>query len=142
MKAEAIHLDDDVIALLEGGGLPTSDISTGRRIRLFGFREDGRLVGVVGVEDYGTDGMLRSLAVAQDRRNCGYGISLVSCAESDAVSRGIRRLYLLTTSASAFFARLGYEAIPRSKAPGAIAATPQFASLCPASSMFMCKVLG
>jgi amino-acid N-acetyltransferase len=69
------------------------------------------------------------------------GVSLVSGAETWAAGQGVKILYLLTTTAAGFFARLGYVAAPRSAAPAAIAATAQFAGLCPASSTFMCKVL-
>lgn len=66
---------------------------------------------------------------------------LVSNAETWAAAQGVKTLYLLTTTAVAFFVRLGYEVISRSEAPLAIAATGQFAALCPASSTFMRKVL-
>jgi amino-acid N-acetyltransferase len=66
---------------------------------------------------------------------------LVSDAEAWATERGIKTLYLLTTTAAQFFSRLGYEAIPRSEAAAAIAATAQFSDLCPASSTLMRKVL-
>ena len=85
--------------------------------------------------------MLRSLAVEPEHRNSGLGISLVSDAETWAAERGVETLYLLTTTAAQFFARLGYEAVPRFEAPAAIAATAQFSGLCPASSTFMRKVL-
>ena len=55
--------------------------------------------------------------------------------------QGIKTLYLLTTTAAQFFAKRGYEAVPRSEAPAAIAATAQFSDLCPASSAFMRKAL-
>lgn len=68
-------------------------------------------------------------------------MTLVSNAETKAAEQGVESLYLLTTTAAQFFARLGYEAVPRSEAPAVIAATAQFSELCPASSTFMRKVL-
>jgi amino-acid N-acetyltransferase len=50
-------------------------------------------------------------------------------------------LYLLTTTADAFFRRLGYEQTARELAPPAIKATREFSSLCPSSSIFMVKQL-
>jgi amino-acid N-acetyltransferase len=79
--------------------------------------------------------------VADNHRGGGHGKALVSHAEAWASQHGVEALYLLTTTAAEFFARLGYVAIPRSEAPAAIAATAQFASLCPSSSTFMRKVL-
>lgn len=141
MSAEIISLSSEVEALLAEAQLPTSDIWISRSLNLLGVREDGRLVGVVGIEHYGQIGLLRSLAVAERRRNSGFGASLVSNAEAWAAAHGIRTLYLLTTTAAEFFARLGYVVIPRSEAPAAIAETAQFSDLCPASSTFMRKVL-
>ena len=112
-----------------------------RSLKLLGIRDGGRLVGVVGVELYGSDGLLRSLAVAPAHRNSGLGATLVSNAETWAAEQGVEILYLLTTTAAQFFARRGYEAVPRSEAPDAIAATAQFSDICPASSTFMRKVL-
>jgi len=141
MRAEPISLNTEVEALLTEASLPVSDLPNCRSLNLLGMREGGRLVGVVGIEVYGALGLLRSLAVAQDRRNAGIGLGLVSNAETWAAERGVKTLYLLTTTAAEFFARLGYEVVPRAEAPAAIAATAQFADLCPASSTFMRKVL-
>ncbi len=141
MRAETINLNTEVEALLADAQLPVADLSSSRSLGLLGFRERGRLVGVVGVELYGSVGMLRSLVVARAHRNTGLGMTLVSNAETKAAEQGVESLYLLTTTAAQFFARLGYEAVPRSEAPAAIAATAQFSELCPASSTFMRKVL-
>lgn len=141
MRAEPISLNKEVEALLTDTGLPVSDLQDSRSLYLFGLRLDGRLVGVVGIEVYGAVGLLRSLAVAEAHRSAGHGRALVAHAETWASEQGVKTLYLLTTTAAAFFARLGYEAIPRSEAPAAIAATSQFAGLCPSSSTFMRKVL-
>lgn len=141
MRAETINLNTEVEALLADAQLPVADLSSSRSLGLLGFRERGRLVGVVGVELYGSVGMLRSLVVAPAHRNTGLGMTLVSNAETKAAEQGVESLYLLTTTAAQFFARLGYEAVPRSEAPAAIAATAQFSELCPASSTFMRKVL-
>lgn len=141
MPVETISLSREVEALLTEAQLPVSDLSSSRSLQLFGVREGGELVGVVGVEVYGEVGLLRSLAVNSARSNAGLGTSLVSNAETWAAGRGVRTLYLLTTTAARFFARRGYEVATRSEAPAAIAATSQFKDLCPASSTLMRKVL-
>lgn len=141
MRVEAVGLDQEVEALLTEAELPVSDLGNHRGLNLLGVRESGRLIGVVGIEVYGDVGLLRSLAVAPDHRRAGLGAGLVSSAETWAAERGVRTLYLLTTTAAEFFANRGYETVPRSEAPVAIAATAQFAGLCPASSTFMRKVL-
>jgi amino-acid N-acetyltransferase len=67
------------------------------------------------------------------------GSALVEHVEQYAGSRSVRSIYLLTTTAETFFKRLGYERVERSQAPSAIERTREFASLCPASSVFMVK---
>jgi amino-acid N-acetyltransferase len=54
-----------------------------------------------------------------------------------ARANGIRDLWLLTTSAEAFFAKHGFEKADRSAAPPAIAETSQFRDLCPATAALM-----
>lgn len=140
MQIEPIGVDREVETILTEARLPVADLADGG-VSLFGVRDDGRLVAVVGVERYGEVGLLRSLAVVPARRAAGLGAALVACAERWAVERGVKALYLLTTTAAGFFAGRGYAAVPRSAAPAAIAATALFAGLCPASSTFMRKRL-
>ena len=141
MSAENVSLTAEVEALIGEAKLPVSYLASSPCLTLLGIRNGGRLVGVVGIEAYGSVGLLRSLAVEPAHRNSGIGTSLVSGAEAWAAEQGIEILYLLTTTAAVFFARRGHEAVPRSAAPAAIAETAQFRDLCPASSTLMCKVL-
>ena len=129
------------VALLEAQGLPVSDI-TGEHLQHFFFvGSDGSPTGLVGLELYGTDALLRSLVVAVNARGKGLGSKLIDHAEQYAASKGVRSIYLLTTTAEALFKRLGYERIERSNAPPSIERTREFAGLCPASSAFMSKQL-
>jgi amino-acid N-acetyltransferase len=126
-------------ALLEASGLPVSDLTS--EIQLLGEWYEGGLVGVIGLEVRGATALLRSLAVATTRRGSGRGSGLVSAAERLAIASGIRELYLLTTTAESFFARRGYQRLPREAAPDGIRRTVEFSSICPTSSAFMRKVL-
>jgi amino-acid N-acetyltransferase len=127
------------VALLQAQGLPVSDI-TGEHLEHFFFvGSDGSPTGLVGLELYGADALLRSLVVAENARGKGWGSTLIDHAEQYAASKGVRSIYLLTTTAEAFFKRLGYERIERSDAPPSIERTREFAGLCPASSAFMSK---
>lgn len=141
MNTELINLDAEVETLLLQAGLPVSDLSGKASLNLLGTRQDGQLLAVVGIEACGTKGLLRSLAVAPASRGTGLGQRLVADAERWAATRGITTLYLLTTTAEAFFVRLGYKTISRDQAPTSIAATAEFRELCPAASAFMRKVL-
>ncbi len=118
--------------LLVAADLPTDDIED-PSITFLGVREDGTLLGVVGLQQCGDASLLRSLAVRSDARTRGLGRALTeqACALADG------EVYLLTTSAAAYFPRLGFRAISRDAAPPAIRATAQFAALCPASAVVM-----
>lgn len=131
-----------VVPLLSACGLPVEDIGPGTAIVFLGVRRGSAPVAVVGLEPCGTACLLCSLAVAPRARQAGLGAALVARAEAEAVSRGMRSLYLLTTNAAGFFDRLGYRVADRSEAPPSIRATAQFSTLCPASSTFMAKTLG
>lgn len=130
---------DEVKALLTANGLPVSDLTA--EVHLLGGRLDGRLVGVVGLEACGEVGLLRSLAVETAHRGGGLGSELVAAVEQLASDRGIAGLYLLTTTAEPWFARRGYQRLPREAAPDGIRSTAEFSSICPASSAFMRKPL-
>ena len=134
-----IPVDDTARAFLRAAGLPVDDLVAPVAVQLFGVFDGDALVGVVGLERAGDAALLRSLAVVDARRGAGYGRALVAFAEREAAAQGVRCLYLLTTTAADFFDRLGYRRIARNEVPRAIAATPQFAMLCPASSTCMAK---
>jgi amino-acid N-acetyltransferase len=129
------------VALLQEQELPVWDITDEHLEHFFFVGADGSPTGLVGLEIYGADALLRSLVVAANARNKGLGSALVEHAEQYAGSKSVRSIYLLTTTAEAFFKRLGYARIDRSQAPFSIERTREFASLCPASSAFMVKSL-
>jgi amino-acid N-acetyltransferase len=127
------------VALLQAQGLPFSDITVDHLEHFFFIEAHGSPTGLVGVEIYGTDALLRSLVIAEEARNQGLGSALVRHAEDYAAARQIRVMYLLTTTAENFFQRRGYQRVDRTQAPGSIRSTPEFAGLCPANSAFMSK---
>lgn len=122
--------------LLLSVGLPAEDVATGSQEYVLA--HDGpRLVGTVGLEVVGTDCLLRSLAVAPEWRGRGLAAALHERALELARARGVRTLYLLTTTAEAYAARRGFERIARSEVPMGVLCLPQFQALCPASAACM-----
>ena len=101
----------------------------------------GTVIGVVGVEVVGKVGLLRSLAVQDSARRQGLGRQLCDAAEDFSRDHGVSALYLLTTTAEAFFTACGYRPSQREVAPPQIRSTQQFNDLCPASSTLMEKML-
>ena len=130
----------DLIAALEAVGLPMDDVYEPGR-RFYRFEDDAGLIGYGGLEHAGPAILIRSITVIDGRRNAGLGAEILSWLEAEAARLQATGLYLLTTSATAFFQRHGYAALPRSAAPPAIAASRQFSTLCPASASFMFKEL-
>ncbi|MBK1968897.1 GNAT family N-acetyltransferase [Brevundimonas diminuta] len=130
----------DLIVALEAAGLPTDDLQEPGR-RFYRFEDDAGLIGYGGLEQIGPDVLIRSMVVVDARRGGGLGAEVLSWLEASAAEQKATALYLLTTSATSFFQRHGYTALPRSAAPPAIAASRQFSALCPASAAFMFKEL-
>lgn len=126
--------------LLARNDLPTAGLHDGDG-RFFVARDGDDRIGVGGVEQCGTDGLLRSVVVEASVRGEGYGVALCRALEAEARAAGIERLYLLTTTAAEFFAGRGYAEMPREDAPEAIRATTEFAELCPSSATCMRKSL-
>jgi arsenate reductase len=77
--------------------------------------------------------------VVPARRRQGVGYRIVELLLMNASSRSVRRAFLLTTDAQAYFGGLGFAPDDRKHAhkhaPSAILATRQAARLCPASAV-------
>jgi amino-acid N-acetyltransferase len=127
--------------LLAAADLPIADLSDEQLKEFFFCGPGAAPSALVGLEIYGTAALLRSLVVDSSLRSTGLGSALVRRAELHAAERGVRALYLLTTTAEPFFERLGYRRVDRRDAPLSIQSTREFADLCPASSTFMIKPL-
>jgi amino-acid N-acetyltransferase len=80
---------------------------------------------------------LRSVAVAPGERGRGTGIALVGDRLAAAQTAGLASVYLLTTTAAPLFRRFGFADADRASAPGALAASPEFAALCPSTATCM-----
>jgi len=139
---QRIVFGQEVQALLTECELPTDDLNGSSDVLLFGSFADADLIGVVGLEIYGPNALLRSLAVTTAARGTGLGVALLEYAENYAQANGVTSIWLLTTTAAEFFENRGYVHASRSSAPESIVATKQFAGLCPSSSAFMIKIRG
>jgi amino-acid N-acetyltransferase len=103
--------------------------------------DQGQLAGSVGLERYGPDGLLRSLAVHPDYRCRGLGAHLTRRALREAHRLGLRRVILLTETASEYFLRFQFRRVPRQQAPPAVQASVEFASVCPQTAICMERCL-
>lgn len=125
--------------LVSAAGLPVEDLTADNLAFVAALGND--VVGVIGLEDFGHVGLLRSLVVAADSRTAGLGHDLVAALEKSAREREMGELWLLTTDADPFFSQLGYQIRGRNSAPEAIRGTAEFIELCPGDAFLMCKPL-
>jgi amino-acid N-acetyltransferase len=101
-------------------------------------RTDKRIVGVVGLEHCCQEyALLRSTAVEPEWRGTGLGRRLVTQAIATAESRGIKALYLLTTTAERYFPTFGFVKTDRESVPDEVKQTVEFREACPSSATVM-----
>jgi amino-acid N-acetyltransferase len=143
IRVSAFRAEDrpEILAMLDMHQLPTTDVTPKMLADFLIARQDGVMVGVVGLERHAKMGLLRSLVVDKGLRGTGLGKRLLFAMENRALGRGVKQLYLLTTTAEEFFLYMGYRPLDRLDAPFGIRHSPQFRDLCPASATFMTKVL-
>lgn len=132
---------EDVKRLLEKNDLPTNDLSDLALDHFYACGERGDPKGIIGLEVYGSEGLLRSFAVSNDSQGHGYGAALLSKLEQHSENIGIYNLYLLTTTAELYFQKKGFKIISRQLAPESIRSTKEFSGLCPESATFMHKAI-
>ena len=125
-------------ALLVASSLPLAGVA-GALGSFLVAEYDGAIVGVVGVEECCDYGLLRSTAVDAAWRSRGLGRRLVERAIASAESKGLRALYLLTTTAEHYFPSFGFAPTTRDDVPEVVRETVEFRSACPASAVVMVR---
>ena len=143
IRVTAFRSEDraEVEAMLQMSELSTVDLTPKMLADFLVARQDGVLVGVVGLERHVKAGLLRSVVVDKSLRGTGMGKRLVFAMEDRARGRGLKQLYLLTNTAEEFFLVMGYRPLDRLDAPPGIRNSQQFRDLCPSSATFMTKTL-
>jgi N-acetylglutamate synthase-like GNAT family acetyltransferase len=136
------HDVKDALDLLRRLGLPETDVAERWGHYFVVHEDDGRVVGVGGLEIHGDDGLLRSVAVNVDYRRQGLGASLVEAAIERAKRLELRSVYLLTTDARDYFARQGFAPCPREEAPPAIRESWEYTTGCPSTAVLMKREVG
>ena len=124
---------------MSDAGLPVEDMTIDHLALIA--EQNGSISGLIGLEQIGAHGLLRSLVVENKCRSSGLGKTLVHALERLAIDRNVTELWLLTIDADAWFARLGYTTQAREFAPSEIQQTREFASLCPGDAVLMMKKL-
>jgi len=130
------NYQESIARLLKKNDLPFSDIVESQ-IDFIVVKNDQQMIGCIGIEKYGTEGLLRSFAVNPAYRKKGYGSELYNRLLKYAVQHEIKILHLLTTTAKEYFIQKGFSVQNRSFAPEIIQNTREFKSLCPSTSFYM-----
>ena len=129
-----------VLAMLEKAGLPREGVASHFSDFLVARRE-GRIVGAIGLERYGSIGLLRSAVVEPGLQRSGIGSLLVDGLFHASRDAGISRLILLTETAEEYFRRKGFSRIDAREVSGPITSSAEFTGACPVSAVCMEKWL-
>lgn len=135
---QATSTDSEIIrAILESQKLPTETVGT--TITDFYLTvENEAIVGVAGFEYYGEDVLLRSVAVPTSLQKKRIGSQLVDWMISLAEQKSLKRIVLLTETASKFFSKKGFVPVERSTIINAeMKKSSQFGSCCCSSAACM-----
>jgi amino-acid N-acetyltransferase len=142
MVIEAASLQDlsEVRTLLERHRLPLDGVDELGDTMIVA-KDDSHVVGVAALELYADGALLRSVAVDSAVQGQRLGHRLAEAALQMAQARAVQSVFLLTTTADRFSARLGFEHIMRDDGPPSVQASVEFRSACPASAVVMRKRL-
>jgi amino-acid N-acetyltransferase len=124
-------------SLLESQRLPVDTVGT-TLTEFYLALENEVIAGVAGFEYYGKDALLRSVAVPASLQKKQIGSHLVDWMLSLAKQKGVKRIVLLTETASQFFARKGFITVDRSSIENeTMKKSPQFCGGCCSSASCM-----
>jgi len=120
---------DAIRTLLASEELDFSPVEDEDLVSFLVLRNENGFVGCVSLEVFGEEAILSSLAVDKDARGGGYGWMLADAVVQTAKKRGVKRIYLLTETASDFFAaKLGFRVVDLSTVAPAVAEAKTFRS--------------
>ena len=130
-----------VLSILRDGRLPADGVEDRFPVGYIVAEAGGSVIAVGGLEMYGSFGLLRSVAVAPEWQGQGIGKALTERLLELARYMGLKAIYLLTTTAQAFFEGKGFQRIDRKDVPAEVRASIEFAKSCPTSAICMFRKL-
>jgi amino-acid N-acetyltransferase len=129
-----------ILRLLSASSLPTDGVMDHIDTALIA-RFDDHVVGCAALEIYPDGALLRSVAVDGAHHRQGIGSAVTRAALDLAKRLGIAEVYLLTTTAEAFFPKFGFNRIARDQMPPGVQTSVEFRSACPSSATVMRTIL-
>jgi arsenate reductase (thioredoxin) len=130
----------EVRSLLEGCGLPTDDLNP-KRVEFLAVRRSGAIAGCVGIELYGSQALIRSLAVGGVHRGRGIGGALLQAALARAIAAGATEVFGVTIGAADYLVRFGFEPIDRAGLVSGVAQSSQLQGACPTDAVVLRRSL-
>ncbi len=141
IRPAAIDDLDIVRKLLSDCNLPVEGLDAQFAESFCVAENNGKIVGLAGIEVYGCYGLLRSVAVSPARQGKSIAKALVEERLCWANRSGLTDVYLLTIDAGQYFERFGFYYIDRDKAPSEIRKSSEFSTICPESAILMVRSL-
>jgi amino-acid N-acetyltransferase len=129
-----------ILRLLSANALPTDGLLEHLDTALVA-RVDGEIIGCAALEIYPDGALLRSVAVDRRHQGRGVGSAMTRAALELARSLDVSDVYLLTTTADAFFPKFAFNQIKRDDVPPGVQRSVEFASACPSSATVMRSIL-
>jgi N-acetylglutamate synthase-like GNAT family acetyltransferase len=127
--------------LLNSVSLPWVETDNCPRYFFVSKNTENKIIASIGLEIYGTYGLLRSLAVDPDNRNKGIALLLIDEIIKQSHALQLKAVYLLTTTADKYFLKNGFEDVQRNDIPEELTHSQEYSSICPASAITMRKSL-
>ena len=121
--------------ILIENGLPIAGVDIGKGNYYIASGQN--LLGVIGLEQYGTAVMLRSLAVTPQARKTGIAAQLIDYALQQLKGTNVTDVYLMTNTAEQYMAKYGFVRIARDKVPNHVLTTSALGDACSLSSTCM-----
>ncbi len=131
---------DDIFTLLDNAQLPKEGVQKNlHNSFIVPVKNTNKLLGCGNLEIYEDEALLRSLAVHSSYYNKGLGSQLVKHIHEYATNIGIKRIYLLTTTAETFFKKFNYHIIARTDVSPKVQQSVELKSLYPRHTTCMVK---
>ncbi len=126
-----------ISSMLTAANLPVESLDN-RITTFYMAEEDGKVIGMAGMEIYGEEALLRSVTVLSGMRDKGYGSMIVDRMLDEARNANVRSVILLTETARDFFLKKGFSVVERSGIDNAeMKRSSEFTFACPKSAVCM-----
>ena len=130
-----------VLSMLRNANLPVEGVEDRFPAGYIVAEAGDHVIGVGGLELYGPSGLLRSLAVSPEWQGRGIGKALIERLLELGRYLGPEAVFLLTTTAQAYFEGKGFQRINREDVPAEVQTSVEFMGACPTSASCMFKKL-